>query len=79
MSLDYIVQKDSVTGIEYLHRNVDLVEKVWLHNKQTGFAKLKINFVLQAHQKQMQSCVRTEEGILTSTPVFFDANNSQKC
>lgn len=44
-----------------------------------GQAKLKLKFIMQSHQKQMQSCVRTEEGILTSTPVFFDADRAEKC
>lgn len=59
MGLDYIIQKDPVTNIEYLHRNIDLEEKVWLHGKEMGLAKLKITFILQGHQKQMQSCVRS--------------------
>jgi len=27
---------------------------------------------MQVHERQMQACVRTEEGILTSSPVFHD-------
>ena len=26
--------------------------------------------MMQAHLRQMQSCVRTEEGIMTSSPIF---------
>lgn len=36
----------------------------------TGRARLSLWFSLQAHLKQMQACVRTEEGILTSSAVF---------
>jgi hypothetical protein len=60
MAADYSIIKDSVTNITYLKRTVELTEKTWLHGKEVGKAKLKFNFLMQAHQKQMQSCVRTE-------------------
>jgi len=52
-----------------------LEEKTWLHGKEVGKAKINIKFVMQTHHKQMQACVRTEEGILTSSPVFSQNND----
>ena len=72
MDMEYVVKKDAVTNITYFHRQIELTEKLWLHGKENGLAHLKFNFQMQSHQKQMQSCVRTEEGILTSTPVFIN-------
>lgn len=77
MTLDYTITKDPVTNINYINRNVRLNQKVWLHGKELGLANIQFRFSLQAHQKQMQACVRTEEGILTSTPVF-SGDNSKK-
>jgi len=77
MTLDYTITKDPVTNINYINRKVLLNQKIWLHGKEVGLANVKFNYSLQAHQKQMQACVRTEEGILTSTPVF-SGDNSQK-
>lgn len=41
--------------------------------------KVKLKFSIQAHLKQMQTCVRTEEGILTSSPVFSEAGGKPEC
>jgi hypothetical protein len=77
MTLDYTITKDPVTNINYINRKVLLSQKVWLHGKEIGTTNIQFKFLLQAHQKQMQACVRTEDGILTSTPVF-SKDNSQK-
>lgn len=70
MTLDYVVRKDKVTNITYYERKVELTEKTWLHGTEIGKVKISFKFMLQSHLKQMQACVRTEKGILTSSPVF---------
>lgn len=80
MTLDYLVKKDSITNISYFERKVELLEKTWLHGTETGKARISFKFSLQSHLKQMQSCVRTEKGILTSSPVFNEnANQARAC
>jgi hypothetical protein len=49
-----------------------MLEKSWLHGKEMGKVRVRFEFSMQAHLKQMQACVRTEKGILTSSPVFSD-------
>jgi hypothetical protein len=44
-----------------------------------GKAKVNFKFVMQAHLKQMQACVRTESGIMASSPVFSQGNTSRGC
>lgn len=70
MTLDYVLRKDAVTNITYYERKVELTEKTWLHGTEMGKVKISFKFTLQSHLKQMQACVRTEKGILTSSPVF---------
>lgn len=55
-----------------LKREIELEMKTWDHGKEAGLAFVKLEFCIQKHIKQMQICVRTEEGILESSPVFFD-------
>lgn len=47
-----------------------LSQKNWSHGKEVGQSDFKIRFLIQKHMKQMQVCVRTEQGILKSSPVF---------
>jgi len=77
MTLEYSLSKDAVSHIQYLNRNILLSQKVLLHGKEQGIAHIQFRFAVQAHQKQMQACVRTEDGVLTSSPVFLK-DNSQK-
>jgi hypothetical protein len=56
-----------------------VIQKTWLRGKETGSARVKLKFSIQAHLKQMQTCVRTEEGILTSSPVFSEAGDKLEC
>jgi hypothetical protein len=70
MDLAYSITKEAETNLEYLCREVDLRVKLWLHGRETGEARLRFRFLMQSHLRQMQSCVRTEEGVLASTPVF---------
>jgi len=59
MTLDYTISKDQTNNINYINRKVFLTQKLWLHGKERGIANIEFNFALQAHQKQMQACVRT--------------------
>jgi len=34
---------------------------------------------MQAYLKQMQACVRTEEGIMISSPVFSQKSGAHEC
>jgi hypothetical protein len=80
MTLDYVIKKDAVTNVTYYERMVELVEKTWLHGTEMGKAKISFKFSLQSHLKQMQACVRTEKGILTSSPVFNqNCNHTRTC
>lgn len=44
-----------------------------------GVVKISFKFILQSHLKQMQACVRTENGILASSPVFNQTNEAKAC
>jgi hypothetical protein len=35
-----------------------------------GEARVKLSIKLQSHEQQMMTCVRTERGIETESPVF---------
>jgi hypothetical protein len=80
MTLDYTVRKDQISNITYYERKAQLSEKTWLHGKEKGLVKIAFKFALQSHLKQMQACVRTETGILTSSPVFNkNVNQARTC
>jgi hypothetical protein len=54
------------------------VSKSWDHGKETGTAKFLLEFTIEQHLKQMQLCVRTEKGILESSPVVGETGSSGK-
>ena len=56
-----------------------MAQKTWLHGNETGSSLVKLKFSIQSHLKQMQTCVRTEEGIITSSPVFSEAGHKSEC
>jgi hypothetical protein len=66
-------RKDSPTSVAYEVRNPALELKTWDHGKDAGVAVFRLVFELQSHIKQMQVCVRTENGILESSPVFGES------
>ena len=51
-------------------------DKVWHHGKKIGMASFKFNIRNQTYVKQMQVCVRTEEGIQKYSPVFQEKEKS---
>lgn len=57
-------------NIPYEERLITLSQKNWSHGKEVGLSNLKMKFSIQKHMTQMQVCVRTELGILKSSPVF---------
>ena len=70
MSEDFTIVKDEMNNIHYANRDLKLTEKLWHHGRELGVANLSIKFKMQTHMRQMQSCVRTEDGIMTSSPIF---------
>lgn len=62
--------KDSVGNIVWQVRDVKVELKTWDHGREAGKAIFSLVFEIQTHIKQMQVCVRTEKGILESSPVY---------
>ena len=59
-----------IHGIEMEEHIIDSNEKVWYHGNQVAVASLKFIIRNQTYIKQMQVCVRTEEGIQKLSPIF---------
>ena len=57
-------------NVPYEERLITLHQNNWSHGKEVGRSNFTIRFCIQRHMKQMQVCVRTEQGILKSSPVF---------
>lgn len=68
---------DSIAKKTFEDRSISLEVKTWNHGKETGKAKFTILFTIEKHIKQMQLCVRTEKGILESSPVFGESSGSR--
>jgi hypothetical protein len=57
-------------------------DKLWNHGKEIGRGNFKFEVINDKYIKQMQVMVRTEEGIVKYSPVFFTENkknNSSNC
>lgn len=54
-------------------REATIELKTWDHGKESGLAVFRLIFEIQSHVKQLQVCVRTEKGVLESSPVFGDS------
>lgn len=65
--------RDSPTNVTFEVRDPSVEIKTWDHGKEAGVAVFRLVFELQSHIKQMQVCVRTENGILESSPVFGES------
>jgi hypothetical protein len=59
-------------------RDINIELKSWDHGKEAGKTKLRIKFMIQTHIKQMQVCVRTENGISEFSPVFTGEESNNK-
>ena len=57
-------------NVPYEERMINLEQNNWSHGKDVGKSKFTMKFSIQKHMNQMQVCVRTEQGILKSSPVF---------
>lgn len=57
-------------NVPYEERLITLNQNNWCHGKEVGKSNFTIKFSIQKHMKQMPVCVRTEQGILKSSPVF---------
>ena len=68
---------DPASKKTFEERTITMEAKTWDHGKQTGKATFTFAFFLEKHLKQMQLCVRTERGILESSPVFGDKGRSK--
>lgn len=58
-------------------RKINIDSKIWNNGREAGKAKFSLIFIIQRHIKQMQLCVRTERGILESSPVFGESSGSK--
>lgn len=59
-------------------KKVVLEEKLWLNGEEKGKVKIKMNFQIEKNIKQMLVCVRTEEGVCKSSPVFYSNEKRSK-
>ena len=69
------VEKNSKS---YEMKKVVLEEKLWLNGEEKGKVKIKMNFQIEKNIKQMLVCVRTEEGVCKSSPVFYSNEKRSK-
>jgi hypothetical protein len=75
-SFEHSERFDPASKKTFEERTIHVEAKTWDHGRETGKAKFTFRFTLEKHLKQMQLCVRTEKGILESSPVFGDTSSS---
>ena len=61
-------------------RLIEVQEKIEIHGRDFGKARLGFYMENEKYIKQMQVCVRTEEGVSKTSPVFgFDDYGEESC